>query len=163
MSGVALTLLDMVIWGIVATSAMVSIMAASQSFGWSRLSMSFLLGTAFTADRRAANVLGFVLYIVGGWLIAFFYYLFFAVLGRAGWMLGAIVGGVHGILLLTIVMPLLPSMHPRVASEYDGPTMQRPMEPPGFLALHYGYRTPAVTLIAHAVYGGILGVGFTPE
>ena len=30
-------------------------------------------------------------------------------------------------------------------------------ERPGFLALHYGRRTPLATLFAHLAYGGILG------
>ena len=30
-------------------------------------------------------------------------------------------------------------------------------EPPGFLPLNYGLRTPAVALAAHLVFGGVLG------
>ena len=52
------------------------------------------------------------------------------------------------------------SMHPRVASEYEGPTAKKRLEPPGFLALHYGRNTPLVTLVAHIVYGAVLGAGF---
>jgi len=37
----------------------------------------------------------------------------------------------------------------------------RKLEPPGFLALHYGYRTPMAALIAQTVYGIILGIGFS--
>jgi hypothetical protein len=156
----ASTLLSMLVWGIIATAVMVSIMAATQNLGWSRLSMSFLLGSAFTANRRSANVVGAVLYFIGGWLFAFFYYLFFAVLGRSSGWLGAIVGLVHGVLLLTVLLPLLPYMHPRMASEYDGPSGERRLEPPGFLALHYGSRTPIAALFAHVLYGAILGYGF---
>jgi len=29
--------------------------------------------------------------------------------------------------------------------------------PPGFLALDYGRGTPVVTVVAHIVYGGIIG------
>jgi hypothetical protein len=31
------------------------------------------------------------------------------------------------------------------------------LEPPGFLMLNYGRRTPFVTLIAHIAYGAIVG------
>jgi uncharacterized membrane protein YagU involved in acid resistance len=150
----------MLVWGVIATAVMVSIMAASQDLGWSRLSMSFLLGAAFTSNRRGANVVGAVLYFIGGWLFAFFYYLFFSVVGTASAWLGAIVGLVHGVLLLTILLPLMPYMHPRMASEYDGPSSERRLEPPGFLALHYGSRTPLAALLAHVLYGAILGYGF---
>ena len=48
-------------------------------------------------------------------------------------------------------------MHPRMASEQHGPTPTRQLEPPGFLALNYGRRTPISLLLAHLVYGAILG------
>lgn len=160
MATAASTLLNMLVWGIIATAVMVSVMAASQNLGWSRLSMSFLIGSAFTGNRRSANVVGAVLYFIGGWLFAFFYYIFFAVLGKASGWVGALVGLVHGVLLLTILLPLMPYMHPRMASEYDGPSGERRLEPPGFLALHYGSRTPLAALIAHVLYGAVLGYGF---
>ena len=31
------------------------------------------------------------------------------------------------------------------------------LEPPGFLMLNYGARTPLVTLVAHIAYGAIVG------
>jgi hypothetical protein len=54
-------------------------------------------------------------------------------------------------------MRLLPGLHPRMASEQQGPTVMRQLEPPGFLALNYGYQTPVSVLVAHLAYGGILG------
>jgi hypothetical protein len=51
----------------------------------------------------------------------------------------------------------MPHFHPRMASEYDGPTDVRRLEPPGFVGLNYGYRTPATTLIAQVAYGLVLG------
>ena len=37
------------------------------------------------------------------------------------------------------------------------PTPTRQLEPPGFMALNYGRRTPITVILAHLVYGGILG------
>jgi hypothetical protein len=54
-------------------------------------------------------------------------------------------------------MPVLPGLHPRMASEQRGPTPTRQLEPPGFLALNYGYRTPLTVILSHLVYGAILG------
>lgn len=45
-----------------------------------------------------------------------------------------------------------------MASVQQQPTVMRQLEPPGFLALNYGYQTPLSILIAHLVYGVILGV-----
>jgi uncharacterized membrane protein YagU involved in acid resistance len=161
MTPAASAIVEILMWGIVATLGMNAVMFTSQNLGWSRLNMPLLLGTFFTEERNAANTLGFFLYLLFGWLIAFFYYLIFAMIGAAGWWRGTLVGFGHGVLVLTAILPLLAYMHPRVASEYDGPTVTRRLEPPGFLALHYGRNTPLVTLIAHVVYGTILGAGFT--
>ena len=55
------------------------------------------------------------------------------------------------------MLPLLPFMHPRMASEYHGATSVRQLEPPGFLAMNYGYRTPFTTLVGQTLYGATLG------
>lgn len=148
---------SLVLWGLVATTAMASILQASQSLGMSRMSLTFLMGSAVSGDRGWATVLGFVLYIAGGWAFAFLYFLFFASVGIYTWWLGAILGLVHGAFLLVCAIPLLPYVHPRMASEHHGATRVRQLEPPGFLAMNYGYQTPLAALLAQAVYGGVLG------
>jgi hypothetical protein len=148
---------SMLLWGLIATVAMTTILQGAQGLGLSRLSLPFLAGTLFTGNRRRAVVLGFVLYVIGGWLFALLYYWFFASLGAATWWLGAIAGLLHGLFLLVAALPLLPYVHPRMASEYDGPSDLRQLEPPGFMGFNYGYRTPATTLLAQAVYGATLG------
>jgi len=47
--------------------------------------------------------------------------------------------------------------HPRMATEQRGPEPTRQLEPPGFLAMNYGRRTPVSVIIAHLVYGAVLG------
>jgi Na+(H+)/acetate symporter ActP len=148
---------DLLLWGLLATVAMATILQGAQGLGLSRLSLPFLVGTFFTGDRRRAVVLGYALYTVGGWLFAFLYFLLFASLGLHTWWFGALVGALHGLFLLVGALPLLPYAHPRMASEYDGPTALRQLEPPGFLGLNYGSRTPLTTLLGQAVYGAILG------
>jgi mitochondrial fission protein ELM1 len=71
--------------------------------------------------------------------------------------MGAIVGVGHGAFILVCAIPLLPYVHPHMASEHHGVTMSRQLEPPGFLAMNYGYQTPLMTVLAQAVYGGVLG------
>jgi hypothetical protein len=63
-------------------------------------------------------------------------------------------------LLLALALPMLSYVHPRIASDFDGPDTRKVLEPPGFLGLHYGYRTPLVLLVAQTSYGVILGPGF---
>jgi len=149
---------DLVLWGLIATVAMTSVLQASQGWGFSRMSLPFLVGTFFTADRGKAMIVGMVLYVTGGWLFGFLYFFFFASVGIYTWWFGALAGLVHGIFLLVCALPLLPFVHPRMASEYHGATIRRQLEPPGFLAMNYGYGTPLSTLLGQAVYGGALGL-----
>lgn len=153
-------ILQIMLWGFIATAAMSAVMFGSQRLGYSRLSLPFLIGTLFTGERSAANVAGMVFYLLGGWLFAFIYYFIFVSVHQASWWFGALFGTLHALVLLTTLLPLLPYMHPRMASEYDGPNVRRRLQPPGFLALHYGYRTPLTTVLAHALYGAILGARF---
>jgi hypothetical protein len=153
--------IHVMLWGLVATGAQAAVLFGSQRLGYSRLSLPFLIGTMFTGERSAANAAGAVFYSLGGWLFAFIYYFLFSELGGAGAWLGALIGTLHGLVLLTTLAPLMPYVHPRMATEYDGPNYRRRLQPPGFLALHYGYRTPLTTLLAHAVYGAILGAGMS--
>jgi hypothetical protein len=148
---------SLVLWGLVATTAMAAILQLSQGLGLSRMSLTFLMGSAFSGDRSVATILGFVLYIIGGWLFAFLYFLFFTSIGIYTWWVGSILGLIHGAFLLVCVIPLLPFIHPRMASEHHGVTNLRQLEPPGFLAMNYGYQTPVATLVAQAAYGGVLG------
>ena len=148
---------SLLIWGLVATVAMTTILQTSQGLGLSRLNLPFLVGTLFTRNRNAAVIVGFIAYTIGGWLFTLLYFLFFASIGVATWWLGAILGFLHGIFLLVCALPLLPYAHPRMASEHDGPGHEYILEPPGFLGLNYGRRTPITTLLAQTVYGLMLG------
>ena len=59
---------------------------------------------------------------------------------------------------LMVLLPLLPGVHPRMASHRAGPASTAALEPPGLLALNYGVQTPAVAIVAHLVYGTVLGL-----
>jgi hypothetical protein len=147
----------LLLWGLIATVAMTTILYGSQGLGLSRLSLPFLVGTLFTPDRSRAVVFGFIAYVIGGWLFALFYFAFFASIGVATWWLGAMLGFLHGLLLLVCALPVLPYAHPRMASEHDGPATGFRLEPPGFMGLNYGRGTPLTTLFAQTVYGLTLG------
>jgi hypothetical protein len=145
------------LWGFVGTVVLTGLLAGSQGLGLTRMSLPFMLGTMFTPDRDRAKVIGFVVHLLNGWWLALIYAAAFQRWRRATWWLGAGIGLVHGLFVLVTVLPLLPGLHPRMASEQRGPTPTRQLEPPGFLALHYGRRTPLSVLLAHLVYGAVLG------
>ena len=145
------------VWGFIAIVAMTTILEGSQGLGYSRMSLPFLVGTFFTEQRRWAYIVGFTVYVIGGWLFALLYFFLFASVGIYTWWFGALAGLLHGLFLLVCGLPLLPFIHPRMASEYHGAMEIRQLEPPGFLALNYGYGTPFTTLLGQLVYGLTLG------
>ncbi len=157
-----MNVLHVLLWGLTATVVFTTLLAGSQGFGLTRMSIPFMLGTIFTPDRDRAKLIGFTVHLLNGWWVAVVYYLTFADLGQASWLLGAGLGILHALVILVVIMPLLPGLHPRMASEQRGPTPTRLLEPPGFLALHYGRRTPILIIVAHAVYGAILGASYRP-
>jgi hypothetical protein len=149
--------LSWLLWGFVATLVLSSLSAASQGLGLTRMNIPFLLGMMVTSDRNKAKFYGFILHTFNGWLFSLLYVFAFESWRRANWWMGALAGIVHALFVLLVGMPLLPGLHPRMASEQHGPTAHRMLEPPGFLALNYGIRTPVAILLAHAVFGAILG------
>jgi uncharacterized membrane protein YagU involved in acid resistance len=146
------------VWGFVATLLLTTVLELSRGLGFSRISLPFMLGTIFTANRHYAQIIGYLLQFAIALLFSFFYALIFQSLGLATWWLGGLMGLLHGLMMLVILLPLLPHIHPRMASEFDGPDPTRMLEPPGFMGLNYGRRTPIITLLAHLLFGLILGV-----
>jgi uncharacterized membrane protein YagU involved in acid resistance len=136
-------------------------LAGSQALGLTRMNLPFMLGTMVTADRDRAKVIGFGMHLINGWLFAAVYAAAFRSWRRATWWLGAAIGLVHALFVLTVVAPLLPAIHPRMASEHKGPTVTRQLEPPGFFALNYGYQTPVSIVRGHLIYGVILGAFYS--
>jgi uncharacterized membrane protein YagU involved in acid resistance len=148
---------SVLLWGVFATGLLTLIMSASQGLGWSRMSVPYMLGTLFTPHRGRAMVIGSLVHFGLGVLFAALYALVFEQWGVARWWLGALLGLFHGLFMLIPGMQVLPAIHPRMASRHHGPTPTRQLEPPGFMALNYGVQTPMATLLAHVVYGTILG------
>lgn len=151
------------VWGFAATIVLTSIMAGSQGLGLTRMNIPYMLGTLVTPDRDRAKGIGIGLHLVTGWVFALVYVAIFHVWGGPAWWKGAIVGFAHASFLLTTVLPILPGVHPRMASESQGPTVVRQLEPPGFLALHYGIQTPITIVFGHVVFGLVLGVFYAPS
>ena len=112
---------------------------------------------ALQRGAHQVQLLGTLIHLVDGWLFAFLYVAAFESWHRSNWALGGGIGLIHGAVVLIVAMPLIPAVHPRMVSEYSGPTPNRQLQPPGFLALNYGRRTPLVTMLAHLTYGVILG------
>lgn len=149
------------LWGFVSTVVLTSVIAGSKGLGMTRMDMSYLLGTIFTPNRDRAKLIGIFVHFANGWLFSLIYVAAFHAWGAATWWLGSLTGFVHASFVLAVVMSALPALHPRMANEQYGPTVVRQLEPPGFLALHYGVRTPIAVVVAHVLFGAILGSFYT--
>lgn len=143
--------------GFLATLALSTLLSTSQGFGFTRMNLPYLLGTFVTPQREKARLYGFLLHLLNGLIFSILYVLIFQALGKANWWIGALLGLAHALFVLSVGMSLMPGIHPRMASEQHGPNSDRQLEPPGFMAIHYGIQTPVSVFLAHAVFGAVLG------
>ncbi len=145
------------VWGFAGTVVLTTLMSGSQGLGLTRMNLPYMLGTMVTPNRDRAKVIGIGIHLVNGWLFSLIYVAAFHVWGGPAWWKGAAIGLVHSLFVLTAGMSAMPGIHPRMASVRQGPTVVRQLEPPGFLAIHYGIRTPISVVLAHVVFGIVLG------
>ena len=146
------------LFGLFATAALTVAMSSAQLLGWTRLDLPLLLGTMATEDPDRARVAGFFVHLGVGQMFALGYAASFALLGEARSWTGALLGLLHAAVALTVIVPLLVGVHPRMASSRAGPNSRAVLEPPGLFALNYGRETPVVTVVAHVLYGALLGL-----
>ena len=147
--------------GFVGTLVLTSGLRLATELRLTRIDLPFLLGTAFTSDRRKAAALGYLLHFVAGLIFALAYYAIFESIGESSWWLGAAFGFLHAVFAGTaLVNILLPIVHPRMATVQTAANSSPRLEPPGFLLLNYGRSTPLLMVAIHIVYGAIVG-GFT--
>ncbi|HEU5363281.1 MAG TPA: hypothetical protein VFU56_08040 [Gaiellaceae bacterium] len=153
----------MSVWGALAggfagTLVLTTVLRAGSELRLTRIDLPFLLGTALTEDRLRAKAAGYLLHFVFGLLFALVYYAIFSAIGRSGWWLGAVFGLVHGLFAgSALVNVLLPVVHPRMGSPETAAHATALLEPPGFMMRNYGIRTPLVSVLAHVLYGTIVG------
>jgi hypothetical protein len=144
--------------GLVGTFVLTTLLRGASELGLTRVDLPFLLGTALTSDRSKAKVIGYLAHFGFGLLFATGYYLVFLAIGESGWLLGAAFGLLHGLVAgSALVNVLLPIVHPRMGKPWSDASANPLVESPGFLMLNYGRATPIVSLVAHVLYGAIVG------
>lgn len=144
--------------GFVGTVVLTTCLRAGSELGLTRMDLPFLLGTAFSADRVHAKAIGYGLHFVAGQAFAAIYYAVFAAIDESSWWLGATFGLTHALFAGTaLVNVLLPLIHPRMGSPQSAADASPLLEPPGFMMLNYGSSTPLITVVAHVIYGAIVG------
>lgn len=150
--------------GWAAGAAMTAAMIVMRRSGQTEMDMVLMQGAMFTDDQRRARVLGAVLHLVlmAGLVFGTVYAGLFTLLTVASdnaWWVGALLGVGHG-LLAGMVMVLMPRMHPRMER---GPAAEPTagallLKSPGLFARNYGAATPVGLVLAHALYGSVIGI-----
>jgi hypothetical protein len=152
-----------VIWsaiagGFIGTLALTTIIRAASELGLTRMDLPLLLGTTVTANRRKARAIGYAIHFVIGPIFAVGYAALFVALGRHAWWTGAVLGALHAVFTGTVLVNvILPLLHPRIATTDTAADDVSLIEPPGFLMLNYGRNTFLIALLAHVVFGAIVG------
>jgi hypothetical protein len=144
--------------GFVGTAVLTTTLRAASELRLTRMDIPFLLGTAFSDDRRRAKAIGYALHFLAGLVFALMYWVAFRTLGESSWWLGGLFALVHvGFAGTALVNVLLPVVHPRMGTPATAASSTPLLEPPGFMLVNYGRRTPLVALVAHVAYGMIVG------
>lgn len=157
----------MTIWpalagGFVGTLVLTTVLRTASELHLTRMDLPFLLGTAVSDNRSRAKAIGYVAHFVMGLLFALVYYAMFVALGRHDWWLGALFGLGHSLFAGTVLINvLLPIVHPRMGTPLSDITTVALLEPPGFMARNYGLQTPAVSLVAHVLYGTSIAISLS--
>jgi hypothetical protein len=151
------------IFGLIATAVLTAVMTFAQLAGFTRLDLPLMLGTIVVADPDRARVAGFFIHLVNGEAFALGYAAVFAASGEATWWAGGLLGALHGAVALLVIVPLLPGVHPHMASERAGLSAGAALEPPGLLGSNYGRETPLFTMLAHVAFGIALGLLLDPS
>jgi hypothetical protein len=152
-----------IVWGALAggfigTIALTTGLRTAQEMGWTRMDLPLLLGTAFSASRSRALIVGYLLHFVNGLLFSLGYAAIFLAVGHEGALFGAGLGLAHGLVAGgPLVNVLLPAMHPRMGTPWTDAEETPLLEPPGFLLANYGRQTATVHLALHIVYGTLVG------
>ena len=126
------------LFGVIATSTLTALMITAQLAGLTRLDLPLVLGSLVTADPDRARVAGFFVHLTVGQGFAVGCAATFALLDRATWWLGGLLGLLHVGIAMTVLLPLLPGVHPRMASHRAGrpalPCWSRPVFSPSTTA-----------------------------
>ena len=150
------------VFGLLGTGALTAVLVLCQLGGLTRMDLPMMLGTMVVEHLDRARVIGSLMHLGIGQLLALGYAAVFARVGHAGWRLGVALGLLHAVVALTVLVPLLPGVHPRMGSTRSGPTAGPGLEPPGLLGLNYGRQTVTVAVGAHVAYGLALGTLLGP-
>ncbi len=136
--------------GLAATLVLTLALAAGPAIGAPPLNLPLWDGTLFTLNLTLAVGFGYLVHFAVGVVLASLYVQVVAPrLTAEPWLKGAIFGTMVWAALLLIGLPLFDALDPLVANGL--------MAAPGVAALGLGVAAPPMLLVAHLLYGAVLG------
>jgi len=129
-------------------AVMVALVILLRAVNATELNLSMIVGSLFTGQVSSGTwVLGFVLGLVISGLIALIYAAAFEGMRKSNWWLGLIGGAIHAA-IGGLFFGWMSSFHP---------AMPDLITPPGAYAANYGTVTVLAFIVAHLIYGMIVG------
>lgn len=157
--------------GFVATIVMSMLMAMARGMNMTEMpGMPLFTGSMMSPNPNTARIMGLVIHylMMGTIVFGLIYAWLFSVLGSGGWLTGGLIGLIHGV-AFGLMMPMMAMVHPRVSRQpgtvgapavrLDGEGVE--ISNPGMFGVNWGGMTPAGVVVAHAVYGLVLGLVYS--
>ncbi len=144
-----------IIAGLVATIVMSILMYMGKAMGM-KMDMPRILGLMFVRPNHQGSVytIGIILHLMMGVIFAIIYGALFNLLGiAANWFWGGVFGLIHGI-VLGAMLPIMPSIHPRMGNS-------KVLPPLGAYASNYGSMMPVAWIMLHIIFGAVIGWLYT--
>jgi hypothetical protein len=126
--------------------------------------MELVTGSMISGDPQSAQRIGFVIHwiMMGTVILGIGYAAVFLAVGSASWLVGLVIGLVHGAAVGLVFMPMMAAMHPRMSSAptagANGHAGEVHLSAPGVFGSHWGAMTPVGLLAGHAVYGVVVAL-----
>ena len=136
--------------GLVATLILTLVLAAGPAIGAPPLNLPLWDGTLFTLNLPLAVGFGYLVHFAVGLALASLYVQVAEPrLTGEPWLKGAVFGALVWAALMLVGLPLFDALDPLVANGL--------MAAPGVFALGLGVTAPLMLLVAHLLYGAVLG------
>jgi hypothetical protein len=155
-------LLAAITGGFIGAVVMTLMMNGAKAAGMTSMDMVLMQGAMVTGDRKKAKGIGLVTHLVmmGAIVLGSIYAWLFSLLDVAPedlWWVGALIGVVHGI-IAGMAMAMMPTMHPRMGGDADTAGDEIHLRSPGLFGKNHGKMTPVGIMMAHIVYGLVVGL-----
>lgn len=144
----------MAFWaGVIGAAVMVLGMWIARAAGATGFNFGYFWGSMLTGTTTGGTwILGFVITVILGGLIALIYAAAFEALGRSNWGLG-LLGGVVHLIIGGVLIGWISMVHPAIPQAISDP---------GYFTANYGSGSVVSFAILHLIYGAIVGSTYIP-